>query len=407
MNDVIGGLYRLLGWYSSANNILPETITIETVVPKPKKTKKGREEDSEIIERIACDYLNFLQSRGVKPRTLLCSIKPIHYLIRYQYRDCTKDARYKDIPAMVAIQQRMNEIDRVLRKQTKPSSDSDMKWLDLPQVITQIVEPLRKECAAHTCCGAKRSVSAIAKSFQRYVAWGLMCYRPPRRQGEFRQAKIWANAYCDLETGQLIQPLPPAHLRDRCHSYFHKRANGFWYLDVPREASKTGDTFGDQDLIIENIQFPDGKTFYDYIEGFLYGVCIDSKGNWNAHSLFQGKHLDLRMEFNPKCDNFFVYPHNGGAYDRTSFMLIFKETAHRLTGKPINPHLLRDIYATWYLDNGHTPERITSLAYAMAHSEKTLREIYDRRHSQDKNRPIEEAHRELIQELLNDMYKTS
>jgi len=52
---------------------------------------------------------------------------------------------------------------------------------------------------------------------------------------------------------------------------------------------------------------------------------------------------------------------------------------HGLTGVRVTPHLLRDIYATYYLDQGASDALIRSLAYAMGHSVETLRKIYDRR----------------------------
>ena len=72
-----------------------------------------------------------------------------------------------------------------------------------------------------------------------------------------------------------------------------------------------------------------------------------------------------------------------------------------MTGQRLTPHLLRDVYATHFWDQGATDAEISSLAYAMGHSPKTLRETYDRRHPQEKHRPIQEAVLNLVQQSLN------
>lgn len=83
------------------------------------------------------------------------------------------------------------------------------------------------------------------------------------------------------------------------------------------------------------------------------------------------------------------------------FAYVIRAAAHRLTGQLLTPHLLRNIYATWFLDNGYTEDRIESLAYAMAHSPQVLRQIYDERGSQQKSRPINEEMEILVDTFIN------
>jgi len=75
--------------------------------------------------------------------------------------------------------------------------------------------------------------------------------------------------------------------------------------------------------------------------------------------------------------------------------------AHALTGQRLTPHLLRDIFATHFLDRGASDAEIASLAYGMGHSPQVLRAIYDRRRPVQKHRPIQLAVMELVQKSLH------
>jgi integrase len=75
--------------------------------------------------------------------------------------------------------------------------------------------------------------------------------------------------------------------------------------------------------------------------------------------------------------------------------------AHALTGQRVTPHLVRDIFATHFLDKGAPDSDVASLAYAMGHSQEMLRASYDRRTPNQKHRPIQLAVMELVQKSLH------
>ncbi|MEG4534861.1 hypothetical protein [Microcoleus sp. D2_18a_D3] len=72
-----------------------------------------------------------------------------------------------------------------------------------------------------------------------------------------------------------------------------------------------------------------------------------------------------------------------------------------MTGQRLTPHLLRDIFATHFLDNAASDSDIASLAYGMGHSPQILRASYDRRSPVQKHRPIQLAVMELVQKSLH------
>lgn len=86
---------------------------------------------------------------------------------------------------------------------------------------------------------------------------------------------------------------------------------------------------------------------------------------------------------------FVFVQHNGRPFDAGSMATYMSTAAHALTGQRLTPHLLRDIFATHFLDQGASDAQIASLAYAMGHSPQVLRTIYDRRRPAQKHRPIQ------------------
>ncbi|MBD2255195.1 hypothetical protein [Nostoc parmelioides] len=417
-------LYRILGWHiksgrvDSINSLSLDKLVSNVKLKRVKNKKQAlaqAEEAATYLDEWICEFLDFLEiERGVSANGLMSAITPINVLIKFQYHLETEDKEFRDIPAMAVIRKHLGEI-REKQKTQKPVVDNSAKWLNMPEVFTKIVEPLRLECAYRRNCHDVRTDNAIAASFQRFLMLGFLTFIPPRRQQEWREAKIGLSCLLTdkpktLAPSQFIHPLPENRDKDNCHGYLYKNVDGKWYKDTTPESYKTGDTYGHRKLEIPNVVFKqDGKCFYDYLEAFLYGYFRDAKGNWmSGGQLVKGKAQpkngqwhNLRMEFKPNHNFFFVQSNKGCPLGMKDFAYIIRAAAHRLTGQLLTPHLLRNIYATWFLDNGYTEDRIESLAYAMAHSPQVLRQIYDGRCSEQKTRPINEEMEVIIDKFIN------
>ncbi|MEW6499325.1 MAG: hypothetical protein AB1589_43635, partial [Cyanobacteriota bacterium] len=230
----------------------------------------------------------------------------------------------------------------------------------------------------------------------------------------------------------LYHPLPPLEMRSKRYdgslednylykTYFHKREfyeHGVWVLDI--QNYKTFKMHGPQSIAIPNRQFVDGTCLYDYIERYLYGWWLPGGRNkqqiydWWLPELMgcRGRWVTQgRTEFNPKdlpCAKdktdgdiwswgyLFVRPIAGMPFDAGEFALLVEIPAHRLSGKYISPHTMRSIWATWAYQVQLTDQQKESLAYAMGHTLKTLKTIYERCTPEEKRRPIEEAIDEML-----------
>jgi hypothetical protein len=233
-----------------------------------------------------------------------------------------------------------------------------------------------------------------------------------------------------LATDQFIHPRPTDRMtnKEKKFGYLYRNVDGVWYRDMTVESYKTGgykDHGHQENLKVPNPVFPDGRYFYDYLEAYLYGYYRDLRGNWVSGGQlvdtpkYPGAWHSLRMVLNPTGDHrhLFVMPKMGKPYTQARLMQVVQHHAHRLTGKLITPHFLREIYTTWFLDGGyetllgsetevlsnlsHT-KIISALAYAMATSVEMLLKVYDRRRPDDKRKAVEKVMEAVVQKLIGE-----
>ncbi|MGI0488860.1 hypothetical protein ACN4EK_25900 [Pantanalinema rosaneae CENA516] len=409
---------RIFGWFHFHQGVALEDLTLALLVPKvalrhcPQREQAlyEAEQAAEYLQDWVCRYLEFLTNeRHYRSHaSLIQALITIHALVRFQYVRETQDAKYNDIPAMLAIRSQLRPLQQ--KSYSDPRvADERKKWLELSEVFDRVVTPLRYECACHKANGELRSITAIAQSFQIFLLWGMLTFRPPRRQQEFRGLKIALSCPIQkppgLVEGQWIHPLPLDRQQDKYCGYLYKDVDNIWYEDKMPESYKTGKTYGHQRLAVPNPTFPDGKCFYDYLEAFLYGYYRDAAGNWQSGGQVTTPKAgwqwhSLRLALHPNHNYVFCKRLQGTPHDTGSLYRLIQNSAHRLTGQMVTPHLLRDIYATWFLDQGYSESSVRSLAYAMAHSPEILRRIYDKRQPQQKVRTSQEKVLELVSQYV-------
>jgi hypothetical protein len=412
-------ILRILGWYILYRGVKIEEISLEHLVPRVLSDEPEESKNiAEYLEEWLCDFLDFLeQERNCNGQTFNQVLKALQSLIKYRYLRVSKDSCYSNIPAMKVISYYFKEAkSKTEGVQYITYGNIEKKWLDLPEVITKIVEPLRYRCASKTNAGNNKSKRAIANSFQKYILLALFTYRPPRRQQEFRLMKT--SLSCELSQkpvklppGGFIHPLPFNYQSEKEYGYLYKKEDGKWYKFTPSESYKTGATYKDQDLEILNLELPDSYQFYDYLEAYLYGYYLNKHGHWISAGKqlhppsSQWKPCSLRLALDPKDNHNFVFlrPKESDPFDTASYLAeFFKRACHSVSKKILTPHLLRNITVTHFLDDPNTPhQELSSLAHYLGHSEKTLKNHYDKRSPQQKNRPIEERMGNLVQQLIN------
>ena len=422
-HDEITVIFQILGWFHHHRGVLLDDLNLNTLIPWVKLKYATCKEDAarmaaqagDYVDRWICEFRNFLiKERDAKsPHTHQCYLKAILAVAKFQYYEELTSSDYSEVPAVKVVQKRLTLINKEFKNYVS-AVDMDKKWLDLPELLKLIVERLRLECQPKSACGSVRAGTATASSFQRYILWGCLTYSPPRRQQELRGLKIGLECLIDRPEGVpangLYHPLPPIQKRDRNYSCLHKTPDGRWFRDTPAESYKTGKTYGHQELEIPNVPFDDGKFFYDYLEAWLYGCPKKSNGNPKKKKKSDGNpkkwktpnewwHSCGRSDFNPNHEFVFVQ-HNGKPFAHQGMYQYLSAAAHAFTGQRVGPHLVRDIFATYFLNEGAPESDVASLAYAMGHSPEMLRKNYDKRTPNQKHKPIQLALSKVVQESL-------
>jgi hypothetical protein len=403
-------------------------------------------------------YFTFLREsmESTSPRTKRGKLSSLSALGKFQYRTEVEASNdYRQIPILQVIENHHKRNSAKVRtwiQSKRYVADQEQKWPDvkdgqtaLSAVRQDILEPLRLECFPKSKNNKLREGTAIAKSEQQFLAWFLLAGLPARRQEEYRDLKLALScpvqrpSSSDLPENGVYHPLPPAEVRDQRHdgtvkdnyiykTYFYNGKfykDGLWILDI--QEYKMADKYGPQSIVIKNRRFKDGTYLYDYFDHYLYGWWLP--GGRKKQQIYDWWQQDLkgrrgrwasigRASFEPgdacyiatNMQNsfwvwgyFFVQPIAGKRTDGSRFEQFVERAAYHYTGKQISPHIMRSIWATWAYQMELTDQQKSSLAYAMGHEPRTLKDLYERSSSQERRRPIEEVIDQLFfdEEVFN------
>ena len=477
-NIYVREIRKMLGWFNvyafealkgseTALAQIPAELNCASLIPilTEQKLSSLSSEEEETLWSTAMEYLNlwlcayFEFSRetvGAKsPRTKKFRTLALIALCKFLYRNEVGSASdYRKLPIFKAI----NAHDRKAGRQVKQWDRHgervvplNEKWPELvagesalKTVQRTVTEVLRAICQPIYSSNLHlRSGTAIATSLRDYIVWGLLSYKPARRQEELRSLRVWLSCPVqrpsEVPLDGVYHPLPSEQEREfNRHdqledNYLYKTyiregqywSEGIWVLDI--WGYKTNKSYGHQSIVIRNLRFADGLRLYDYIERYLYGWWrLDAKKQliytWWDHQLSGQKGHWVsqgRVEFQSRSDvyqspnkvkhfqwgYFFLKPRTGTPYDDKEFAQFFSTAAHKLIGKRLHPHLLRDMWATWAFQAKLTDHQRESLAYAMGMDVKTMQGIYEKCTPEEKRRPIEDVIDQVFLDMLEAEYQ--
>jgi len=451
-----------LGWFYHYQEISLEQLSLTLLIPKltkqeishlsDQKQKKLWRNKQIYLEKWLCEYFKFLREEMLShsPRTLSSKLKILLSLGKFIYREEIEELDdFPSIPILKTIIKYINNTNQDRndwQRQRKYIAAQDKKWTDpipgitvLTIVRERVVEPLRKKCRSRNKNGHLRQALGIAMALQKYLAWSFLADMPARRQDEYRNLKI--SLTCPIKKPKevpidgLYHPLLPDEKREKRYdnsiednyiykTYVHQGKfyeHGIWVLDI--QSHKNWKVYGAQSIIIPNPKFDDKTCLYEYIESYLYGQwriggrkhqviydwwqpeLLGCRGSWATSGRAEfmpadfcciQKHQDSELW---SWGYFFVQPYSGKYFCGTRFSAMISDSSCQLIGKSISPHTMRSIWATWAYQIELSDQQKESLAYAMGHTLKTLKSIYDRSTPEEKRRPIEEA---INQHLFND-----
>ena len=236
-----------------------------------------------------------------------------------------------------------------------PVADARVKWLDWSQYLG-VVDALREECAALDKDGRRRSPSAVAWSVQRYLIFGILSCVPDR-QRTVRELEIGRTLFQErvVKGGATL-----AGEGESPSSASGKAGEYRWVIRHGPDDYKTGRDYGVRPPMVIH------PKFYPALEDFVAN---------HRHHLCEPAHGLL---FSTR---------SGAPLRDKDVHRILTSTSYRLTGKRVNPHLVRDMIITHLRGTDASERELEALAIYMGHSLAMQKGTYDRRTKEEKVAP--------------------
>jgi hypothetical protein len=299
------------------------------------------------------DYLQWLRlEREVAPSYELQVVKALIWTVRFLESVSTHQVlkrhsrgrtSRREEAALKGLRSLMSDI-QIRGKTTQRVADEASKWIDWPEFLN-CVKQLKAECKLIGKRNQQRSASVIATSIQRYLIFAFFSAIPER-----------SRTVRELELGRTLV-----------------KRDEMWYLELEPKDFKTGATYlklGEKRVI----QIP--QWYYPDLEAWLFGY-EDEEGVWQGYVDKKGNRCGWRQVFEP-THNFVFFQRNGKPFTTETFCSLFKNVAHRLTGKAFSPQLIRNIAIAHLMNSGASVEVMESLAELMGHSPQMQQKIYSR-----------------------------
>jgi len=400
-------LERILGWLYKEMNVPLSEISLSKLVPfinlNPRINKFSHEENALLSQMLAkaqaqeeikdeannlvdlmVDFFSWLKhSPAFKTKQIY--IEALMAYSKYVYRnetDKTMALNFEDIPIVNRLKVFHKEIG-VRNKQTS-SSSSNTKYLPWSEIVS-VLEKLRFEADLETITQKrKRRLRPRAISLQKFVLLGFFVLVPPPRQRVIRELELGRTLkYGLFENGRFT----PSEKMDN-------PSEAKYYIHLQPEDYKTGDIYGEWLGEFPNVEFPDGSTFYAYLNRWFFQGHQDTESK---------KWYGMRQVIASEGERTVFVTERAGIMNQSkSIWGTITNIFIRWKGVAINPHELRHLYRTHIDDpaTGATSEEKESAAYWMRHSSETASKIYSHLNSEQKLRAGAQLSERLNQQFL-------
>ena len=374
-----------LGWYKEYYKLSIDQIIIEKIIPivspyikyntdnlsdkdfteiatKELFLKRKIKDKSKEFIILLNTFLNSYLGQA-KNETKRKYIQSLIYYCYFLYRDITDIEENSDFQDISLIN-RLRVCVRDLNKNKKIEEEKiiPFNWTE----IEIVCERLRKEAnqdffydkSKKNNKGKKLTKRSKALHIQDFLAIAFFCVMPPDRQRTFRELTFGETLKYGIRDSQ----------RNVFTSY-EKLKEGEepkYYIHLRPHQYKTGNIYGIYWHEINNVDYEDGKKFYDYLNQWFFEGYRDELATaekTNAVFIKENKGIS----FNKDRQN-----------DSSCFKNFIKGIFKHKTKFPLNPHALRKIYVT-NLNNLNTPEETRkAIAYMMHHDPNTANKIYNK-----------------------------
>jgi hypothetical protein len=379
----------LLGWMLFT---IPEEFSegaksvrsMRLAFPSPAKSSAAR----------AFEHLQWLsETRHCGPAYELVALRAFVAAAKFLHGDAEEDeARDVDRPyarvPLVAQLRRLNKDAGRRASRASPVADVRKKWLSWDQYLG-LVKRLEDEVAPRWHAGGTRTDAAVAWSLQRFLVFGILSCVPDR-QRTIRELEIGRTLFKEHKEdgghkdsgterserhtrssrrrgGESVEILASQSRRGGAASkWIDLRTDATeadydyrWVIKHGPEDYKTGRNYGERPPMV--------------LAPSLYGALEEWIERRRAH-------------LSPRHANLFT-ARNGAPLTDVGVHSLLTSTSYRLTGRRVNPHLVRDMIITHLRGTDASERQLEALAIYMGHSLAMQKGTYDRRSKAEKVAP--------------------
>ena len=353
--------------------------------PSPAKSSAAR----------AFEHLQWLsETRHCGPAYELVALRAFVAAAKFLHGDAGEDeARDVDRPyarvPLVAQLRRLNKDAGRRASRASPVADVRKKWLSWDQYLG-LVKRLEDEVAPRWHAGGTRTDAAVAWSLQRFLVFGVLSCVPDR-QRTIRELEIGRTLFKEhKEDGGTERN---ASSRERSEHYTRSSPSGGDSVEIlaPRSRSgagrstwidlRTDATEADYDYRWVIKHGPE-----DYKTGRNYGERPPMVLAPSLYGALEEWIERRRAHLAPRHANLFT-ARNGAPLTDVGVHSLLTSTSYRLTGRRVNPHLVRDMIITHLRGTDASERQLEALAIYMGHSLAMQKGTYDRRSKAEKVAP--------------------
>ncbi|MDZ8068968.1 MAG: hypothetical protein RMY64_25590 [Nostoc sp. DedQUE08] len=323
---------------------------------KQHKSKQFAEKNAMQSICLIDEYFEFLKCH---PRTEGHNLTTFTAIAKFVYKNelaVLTSSPENEIPIFRQLKLLAESIDKrtKITPPTVPFISKSVPW----EVVIQVLERLRTEASEEVFETNRRSRRNFYYSIQTFLSLAFMTVIPPLRPRVFYELELGETLVKGIYKNSIF--IPASNLKNPDEA--------LWYIHLMPHQYKTGKIYGEWWSTIPNVEFPNGKKLYSYIDVWLKdGRNYGRECNHNY--FFRRKQTYEQL--------------NSHAWRQRLERAFF-----RLTGVPVSPKELRKIYVTFLKDSGATEVELEAAAIAMQHSRKMQSTIYDQQTQQNKIAPM-------------------
>lgn len=410
----------VLGWLHRFKEIPLASLSLRQMISwvdidSPALSKDEAEETAFANLELINEYIRWLESTGEEgtdasntTKNLYTSMDALRIFLvvaQFIYRERSRSQpqsvaakRHQDVPIVQLLRQNLADVQAVA-KQRRSNQQVSKQIPDWTEFLAT-VEQMRQHCTVgivHTFPARKsdpnpsphRALAAIAYSYQCFLLAAFFCYLPPQRQQVWRNLKFFAGSSID-------QGEAHANQDPEVSGYLYKEDEQ-WWLHLLKDKYKTGKAYQNLPIKIPNIQYQDGRCFYQYLNEWLFEFEYETP---RGREQING----LRQVFDPQHEYVFTQRYGKRFVHASNFNKLLQSSSYGILGESLTPELLRHMFANYISSQRFYREVKPSMAAWMQHSSEKLAEVYDMWLDSKSTQFGVEVAREVAQSFVLDLF---